>query len=300
MTNPEQRLIVTDLDGTLLHDAPTFEERFITQRSIDTVKRMHDAGYRFAVATARPVSTGFEYAGKLPVDAYIYLNGALIDFAPERSDYDLLTSGRLPSDGHLLKVGFSSARACEVCRYLLDEIPGLSLGIVMDDVRYTNFDVSVYWKTQTWQFTDFTDVPDGIADKIIIFPKSEQWAHLKTLVPPDFDVAISEVLELTGELSASIQRGDSVSVQLFLQLRQEPINQLREYQTNLAQQCRILPAEDREELEGLLSGQAPAASPAAQPLQEQLQRNRALWTRVVQADRAASGRLCGKDSFYDS
>lgn len=74
------------------------------------------------------------------------------------------------SDGHLLKVGFSSARACEVCRYLLDEIPGLSLGVVMDDVRYTNFDVSVYWKTQTWQFTDFTDVPDGIADKIIIFP----------------------------------------------------------------------------------------------------------------------------------
>ena len=43
--------------------------------------------------------------------------------------------------------------------------------------------------------------------------------------------ALSEVLELTGELSASIQRGDSVSVQLFLQLRQEPINQLREYQT---------------------------------------------------------------------
>ena len=109
--------------------------------------------------------------------------------------------------------------------------------------------------------------------------------------------ALSEVLELTGELSTSIQRGDSVSVQLFLQ---EPINQLREYQTNLAQQCRILPAEDRKELEGLLSGQAPAASPAAHPLQEQLQRNRALWTRVVQADRAASGRLCGKDSFYDS
>ena len=112
--------------------------------------------------------------------------------------------------------------------------------------------------------------------------------------------ALSEVLELTGELSASIQRGDSVSVQLFLQLRQEPINQLREYQTNLAQQCRILPAEDRKELEGLLSGQAPAASPAAPPHQEQLPRTRALWARVVQAARAASGRLCGKDSFYDS
>lgn len=53
-------------------------------------------------------------------------------------------------------------------------------------------------------------------------------------------------------------------------------------------------------MEGLLSGQAPAASSGTRPLQEQLQRNRALWTRVVQADRAASGRLCGKDSFYDS
>ncbi|MBS6217905.1 MAG: hypothetical protein KH704_13415 [Clostridiales bacterium] len=112
--------------------------------------------------------------------------------------------------------------------------------------------------------------------------------------------ALSEVLELTVELSTSIQRGDSVSVQLFLQLRQEPINQLREYQANLAQQCRVLPAEDWRELEGLLSGQAPAASSGTRPLQEQLQRNRALWTRVVQADRAASGRLCGKDSFYDS
>lgn len=111
--------------------------------------------------------------------------------------------------------------------------------------------------------------------------------------------ALSEVLELTGELSASIQRGDSVSVQLFLQLRQEPINQLREYQTNLAQQCRILPAEDRKSWRGSCPGR-PGGQSAAHPLQEQLQRNRALWTRVVQADRAASGRLCGKDSFYDS
>lgn len=77
--------------------------------------------------------------------------------------------------------------------------------------------------------------------------------------------ALSEVLELTGELSASIQRGDSVSVQLFLQLRQEPINQLREYQTNLVQQCRILPAEDRKELEGLLSGRPRRPVPLPTP-----------------------------------
>lgn len=188
--NPE--LIVADLDGTLLHGAPTFEERFITQRSIDTIARMHDAGYRFAVATARPVSTGFEYARRLSVDAFIYLNGALIDFAPAASDYEMLTSGVMPADGHLAKVGFDSRRACEVCRFLLEEMPGLKVGIVMDDVRYTNFDVSVYWKTQTWRFTDFTDVPNGVADKLIVFPDRNQCDRLRELVPDDFDVSISE------------------------------------------------------------------------------------------------------------
>lgn len=186
------RLIVADLDGTLLHDGATFEERFITQRSIDTVRRMHDAGYRFAIATARPVSTGLAFADKLPADAVIYLNGALIDFRPAESDYALLTGERPAAEGHLLKIGFSSFRACEVCRFLLDEMPGLKLGIVMDDVRYTNFDVSVYWKTQTWRYTDFTDVPEGVADKLIIFPEPGQWERLRALVPPDFDVHVSE------------------------------------------------------------------------------------------------------------
>ncbi|MBW3080810.1 HAD family hydrolase [Bifidobacterium saguinibicoloris] len=192
MTAPS-RLIVADLDGTLLHGAPTFEGRYITERSVHAVERLHDAGYRFAIATARPVSTGYVYAEKLPVDAYIYLNGALIDFAPARSDYGMLTSGVMPTDGHLMKIGFPSSRACEVCRMFLDEIPGLKVGIVMDDVRYTNFDVSVYWKTQTWRLTDFTDVPKGVADKLIVFPEpGEQWERLERLVPPDFDVAISE------------------------------------------------------------------------------------------------------------
>ena len=50
-------MVVADLDGTLLHDGETFEERFLTQRSIDSINRLHDAGVTFVVETARPVST---------------------------------------------------------------------------------------------------------------------------------------------------------------------------------------------------------------------------------------------------
>ena len=140
ITPKQPRLLVADLDGTLLHDAEVFEDRFITQRSIDTINRAHDAGMQFAIATARPVSTGLQFAEKLPVDAVIYLNGALIDFDPAHSD----------------------------------------------------FDVRVYWKTQAFQYTNFHDVPEGVADKITIFPEPEQWNELRALIPPDFDISISE------------------------------------------------------------------------------------------------------------
>lgn len=190
--NSNVTMVVADLDGTLLHDGETFEDRFLTQRSIDSINRMHDAGIKFVVETARPVSTSYSFVQKLPVDAVAYLNGALLDFNPAASDYDMLTSPKLPEDGHLQKIGFSSKRACEICKYLLDELPGMEVGIVMDDVRYTNFDVTKYWKTQTWQYTDFDDVPDGTADKLILFPDKEQWNHVGKIIPDDFDVHISE------------------------------------------------------------------------------------------------------------
>lgn len=191
-TYDDVTMVVADLDGTLLHDGETFEDRFLTQRSIDSINRMHDAGIKFVVETARPVSTGYSFVQKLPVDAVAYLNGALLDFNPASSDYDMLTSPTLPKDGHLQKIGFSSKRACEVCKYLLEELPGMEVGIVMDDVRYTNFDVTKYWKTQTWRYTDFDDVPDGTADKLILFPNEEQWKRVERLIPDDFDVHISE------------------------------------------------------------------------------------------------------------
>lgn len=186
------RLLVADLDGTLLHDGATFEERFLSQYAIDVIERAHDAGIHFAVSTARPVSTGLPMVKRLPVDACVYLNGALIDFNPAASTYETLTTPGAGDESNLIRIGFSSQRACQVCRMLLEHLPTLKCGIVMNDVRYTNFDVSVYWKTQTWQYTDFTDVPDGTADKLTIFPESDQWDVLKPLIPDDFSISISE------------------------------------------------------------------------------------------------------------
>ncbi len=189
---PHTPFVIADLDGTLLHDAERFEDRALSARTIETVHAVRSRGIPVVVATARPVSTGLSIVQALHADACIYLNGALIDFDPSQSDYASLTGHKPSSPGSLVKNGFDSQRACEVCRAMLSVMPDLEIGIVMDDIRYTNFDVSRYWATQTWQYTDFRDVPHGIADKIIIFPRAEQTNLLHELIPDDFTVHVSE------------------------------------------------------------------------------------------------------------
>lgn len=189
---PHTPFVIADLDGTLLHDAERFEDRALSARTIETVHAVRSRGIPVVVATARPVSTGLSIVQALHADACIYLNGALIDFDPSQSDYASLTGHKPSSPGSLVKNGFDSQRACEVCRAMLSVMPDLEIGIVMDDIRYTNFDVSRYWTTQTWQYTDFRDVPHGIADKIIIFPRAEQTNLLHELIPDDFTVHVSE------------------------------------------------------------------------------------------------------------
>jgi Cof subfamily protein (haloacid dehalogenase superfamily) len=186
------RLIVVDLDGTLLHDAPTFEERFMSQHSVDVLERSHEQGVKLAISTARPVSTALSFARRLPVDACVYLNGALIDTDPRHSNEETLTDPVVPADGHVRRVGFSSQRACDVCLSLLQAMPGLHLGIVMNDIRYTNFDTSIMWKTQQFVYSDFHDVPQGEAEKIFIIPDPAQGSRLAGMLPPDFGVSVSE------------------------------------------------------------------------------------------------------------
>ena len=47
-------------------------------------------------------------------------------------------------------------------------------------------------ENSAFQYTNFHDVPEGVADKITIFPEPEQWNELRALIPPDFDISISE------------------------------------------------------------------------------------------------------------
>ena len=110
---------------------------------------------------------------------------------------------------------------------------------------------------------------------------------------------LTEVMELTKELGDAFQRQDQVSVRLFLSMRQEPINQLREYRAIQRKRCAALPDEEGEVLWKVLTGQGSGdGSEQLQVLEKLIGQNQNLLERVQEADRQVSMKLGGKKSYY--
>lgn len=183
-------LVIADLDGTMLHDSDTFEGRYLSCETVRAAERLRNKGIPLAIITARPVGSAFDFIHDLKAQVCAYLNGALIDFNCAHSTVSELTSQR--SIDTLTRFGFDSDHASDVCLRLLSEIPTLRIGIVMNDVRYTNFDVRMLWSKQDFVITDFSNVPRGTADKIIIVPRDGEKEQLQRILPDDFSLHISE------------------------------------------------------------------------------------------------------------
>lgn len=110
--------------------------------------------------------------------------------------------------------------------------------------------------------------------------------------------ALTEVMELTQDLSDAVQRQDQVTVQMFLSMRQEPINQLKEYRSLQRKRCASLPEEESAALWKVLTGKGADGTGQLQDLEKVVGQNQSLLERIQQADRQVSVRLGGKKSFY--
>ena len=97
--------------------------------------------------------------------------------------------------------------------------------------------------------------------------------------------ALTEVMELTQDLSDAVQRQDQVTVQMFLSMRQEPINQLKEYRRLQRKRCASLPEEESAALWKVLTGKGADGTGQLQSGREEV--------LLQQVDRTREkGRLC--------
>ena len=140
------KMIVTDLDGTLLRSDKT-----VSSYTESVFRRCHDVGIKIVFATARPVRAVNDLCLKIEKDAAVYHNGAVFEI--ENS-----VCGSIGIEQEVAKALLLKANR---------QFSDITISVEINDVLYSNFEVSGIWPGYSAVITDFTDLPDKQVDKII-------------------------------------------------------------------------------------------------------------------------------------
>jgi Cof subfamily protein (haloacid dehalogenase superfamily) len=168
----EIKMIVTDLDGTLLR-----KDKTVSGYTSSVFRRCRDMGIKTVFATARPVRTVKSLNLSVRNDAAIYHNGAVITI----------------DDVVYRRFGIGAETANSLLSHIINRYKGLRSSIEIDDVLYANFDVSSVWSNTGAVWTDFSDLPDRPADKIIfVTAESQMVSGIRGMLP---DELYGEIVE---------------------------------------------------------------------------------------------------------
>ena len=140
------KLIVTDLDNTLLR-----RDKTISEYTASVFRRCRALGIKIVFATARPVRAVNKWLNiDIQNDACIYHNGAVIYIGSElfsETGIEHITANNLLRAAHNLE--------------------HMRIAIEINDTLYANFDASTIWAGVEYTITDFSVLPESPADKII-------------------------------------------------------------------------------------------------------------------------------------
>ena len=163
------KLIVTDLDGTLLRS-----DKSVSEYTASVLSHCRENGIKIVFATARPIravemlETGIEY------DAAVYHNSAVISVD--------------------CAVVHKTGIAPETAKRLLSKASRLvGTAAEINDSLYANFDAEKVWAGSNHILTDFTDIPPEPVDKLIFMTTNSTKIHeLEAMFDDDLYWEISE------------------------------------------------------------------------------------------------------------
>lgn len=167
-----KKMIVTDLDGTLLKD-----DKSISQYTSDVIKMLCENRHKFVIATARPLRAVKKFLEDIKIDAGIYHNGALIHM-----------------DGMKIE-GFQIDSVNSIIENILFEYPKAAIAVESDDVLYSNFDADRLWSGTEFVYAkpNFSELIGKKSDKIIIEVSSlEDMKKYEKFLQTDLYIQLSE------------------------------------------------------------------------------------------------------------
>ncbi|MGO5053679.1 hypothetical protein ACTQ6A_14425 [Lachnospiraceae bacterium LCP25S3_G4] len=110
---------------------------------------------------------------------------------------------------------------------------------------------------------------------------------------------INEFYNLSKNLGDALSRDDRVSAQLIIQMRQEEIIKVEEYQKNIALLINSMPEQERYKVEDLMEQlQTQEEDFACQKIVEISKNIKSVIERCIALDKGMSKRMAGVDSFY--
>ena len=110
-------------------------------------------------------------------------------------------------------------------------------------------------------------------------------------------IKLLEFYDLTKQLGEALDRKDEVSVQMLLNMREDPAQSLKELECQLHDGVLKLPEEDAIRAHQLLIGTEPQRE-EEEALCKQIAQNRRLLDQAQELDRRVSLRMDGRHSFY--
>lgn len=146
MNHTDIKMIVTDLDGTLLKD-----DKSISAYTENVIKQLRNSGILFVVATARPIRAVKTFLPGVNYDAAIFHNGAVI------MDHETL----------LKKLGIKNPS--KIVNAILDDNPDYKIAVESNDVMYSNFNAGEIWPGIDYiRTSDFKELEHSYAEKVIV------------------------------------------------------------------------------------------------------------------------------------
>lgn len=107
-----------------------------------------------------------------------------------------------------------------------------------------------------------------------------------------------EVYDITKQLADVVDRDDSVSIELVMGMRQEPIDKMSQVEDALHLQVETLPAQDAMRLSALLNG-GEAKNEDERLIAAQVAANARALKRVVEMDQVVNKKLAREKSIFN-
>lgn len=113
-------------------------------------------------------------------------------------------------------------------------------------------------------------------------------------------IRLTEIEKLTKELGDALSRSDNEAAQIFLGMRQDEMDKADEGKRGLYAILDAMSAKDRDSVKILLDGHSISGEQEeeAEKIRELSVQIKHILARTIEADRAISRRLAGKDSYY--